>query len=701
MQWNVNTTAGIALTRFLFRGQTNNKASSKYYPVDTYGRLADRDSKFVSEEVIPYFAQLLDTYAEQRDAPNTLYAIRALGNLGHPDVVKAFEPYLNGEKHVSDFQRLAIVLALDKYIINYNKEGHVMTYKLYQNKGETTEIRSAAVFQLVRASPIPSVLQRLAEETNNEENNDVRAAVRSALESAARLTNPENAELARNAQSAMNSLKPEKQGVQYSRTHLRDYTISQIDAAYEQQSSYIVNGDSFIPSGVFVNTLGRLGGFAQRAEYQAIVSSVEELINAFNDNNASTLKSGRRPNNQNGYDYDYNNEDSTHEQQQQQQGQSVWSAEKIISLLNMKPNQAKQQLEGQILLDILGSERFFAFDKQSLEQNPHHMKKIINTLRNGANVNYLKFYNQEDATISFPLEAGIPFTFTSRTPTLVQVNGQIRVRSTPEIVDSADNQMRVPETVNVTAEFDAVYAINSEVTVSFINPSTGQRYAAGYDKKVQVHVPIRISSDIDLRNREIKTEVKPLNAEKSTKVLQMGSWPYTTRDNIFELRPLPASEHTKEIHSQPDREWTTTVGQKETGYAFVVKGSQEKNSNQVYNMFNQLLKHDLTSFFMFGQQNTSPQHYSVDVVLDAHRSTTKSTKFTVKYDSESTNGQNQYANHQKPAHPRARGQSAYGSDNLAMPVTTESNSQPRREQFLRNAAEGILLLLNIFSIHFL
>ncbi|XP_055312945.1 vitellogenin-A1-like [Sitodiplosis mosellana] len=682
-QWNVNTTAGIAFTRFMFRGQTNNKASSKYYPVNTYGRLADRDSKFVSEKVIPYFAQLLDSYVKEQDAANTLYAIRALGNLGHSDVANVFEPYLTGEERVSDFQRLAIVLAMDKYMVNNYKEGQVITYKLYQNKGETNEVRSAAVFQLIRANPTASVLQRLAEETNTEESNDVRAAVRSALESAARLTNPKNIELARNAKAALNLLKPEKQGVQYSRTYLRDYTISQIDAAYEQQSSYFVNGDSFIPSGVYVNTVAHLGAFARRAEYQAIVSSVEELINAFNDNINSSKSSGRQ-NNQNGNNYGYYNynEDST-------QQQSVWSAKKIMSLLNMKPNQAKQQLEGQIFFDILGSKRFFAFDKQSFAQNPHQIMKIVNELRNGADVKYTKFYNQDDVTISFPLETGIPFTFTFRTPMLVQVNGQIRVRSNPDMVDNAENQIRMPETVNVTGEIDAVYAVNSEVILSFINPSTSQRYTAGYDKKVQVHVPIRISSDIDLLNHEIKTEFKPLNAEKSTKVLQMGSWPFTARDNIFDFRPLPESQHTKEIHSRPIRESNNELGENETGYVFVMKGTQERDSNQIANVFKQLRNHGLTSFFMFGQQYMSPQHYSLNVMLDAKRSTTKATKFTFKYDSESVNGQNQYTYQQKSTHPRARGQSADGSEHLAIPVATESNSQPRREQFMRNAAEGI------------
>lgn len=684
-QSNVNTTAGIAFTRFIHQAQVNNKTSAKYYPVETYGRMSNRNSKFVPEKVIPYFAELLEAAERRNDVSSSLYAIRALGNIGHHEVPSVFEPYLMGKKSASDFKRLAMVLALDKYVANYPHSAPIALYNTYLNKGETSEIRAAALFQLIRNRPIPLVLQRMAEQTNTEENKDIKAAVRSALESIARMNNPENADFAKSARSALNLLKPEKEGIQYSRTHLRDYAIREMDASYHQQSSYIVNKDSFIPNGIFAESVGDLGGFKRKAEFQAIVSSIEELMNAFNDNVKSWKSSNRRSNDNGNDDNDENNTDEMNRNSNQRQ--SKWSAEKIIKLLNMKPNKAKQ-MEGQMWFNIMNTERFFTFDKQTLEQMPENAKKLVNELRNGVDLKYTKFFNHEDLTMSFPLETGLPFTFTYRTPSLIQVNGKVQARTTPDIVDDSQDALRMPESLNLTAEIDAVYSVLSEVTVSFINPSTRQRYSAGYDKKVQVNIPVRIQSDIDVQNREIQTEVKPLNMEKSTKVLQTGSWPFTTRDDFLKLRPLSESEHTKEIHTNAERETRFNFGEKTTGFEFNVEGTHEKDSNQITNAYKAFMKHDMTSFLMFGQQNTSPQHYSLNVILDPRRSSSKSAKITVKYDNnddESTNEQGKT----NWNHPRSRGQSADGSENLAIPDSTEPNSAQRRQQFLRNAAEGM------------
>lgn len=626
---------------------------------------------------------MLEVAVNERNVPKTLYAIRALGNLGHAQIPKVFEQYLNGKMAMSDFQRLAMVLAFDKYIINYPQLAHAILFKMYQNKGETHEIRSAAVFQLMRSNPPAALIQRLAEETNTEESNDVRAAVRSAIESAARLTSAENVQIAQNAKSALDLLRPEIQGVQYSRTHLRDYMVKQMEAGYEQQTSYVVNKDSFIPSGINVLTTGNIGGFKRRVEYQAFVSSIEELMNALNDE----VKLSKSNKQRNANDNDNQNDYDESEAYEQGQETSNWSAEKILNMLKLKPNK-KQQLEGQIWLNILNTERFLAFNKQTFEQLPRKVKKIVDELRNGYDVKYTKMYNQDDVTISFPVETGIPFTFTYRTPTLVQVNGRVNAHSEPEIIDNAQNKIRIPETVNVKAEIEAVYSVLNEMSLSFINPSTRQRYSAGYDKKVQVIVPFHANSNINIRNREITTELKPLNQEKSTKMLQMGSWPFTARDDAFNLRPMPESTHVKEIRETATVESKFRFGEKETGFAFVIMGTQAKYSNQLTNAFVQLRKHDLTSFYLFGQENISPEYYSLNIMLDGQRSTSKSAKFTAKYSSEYTNGSSKPHSEER-MHPRARGQSADGSENLAIPTSTTPNSQERREQFMRNSAEGM------------
>lgn len=705
----MNTTAGIAFTNYLFRAQVNKKSVRNFYPVESYERLTEYDSKFVSQEVIPYYSELLEQAVNNRDAPSTLYAIRALGNLAHKNIPKVFEQYLNGKTYVTDFQRLTMVLALDKYADFHPESAQSILYQLYQNKGETSEIRSAALFQWMRTNPSASLLQRVAEETNTEENRDVRSAARSAIESAARLNNPEQMQLARNAQSALNSLKPEQLGMQYSRTHLHDYVLREMEASYQKQCSYIMEKSSIIPSGFLSKTFGQIGGFEIMSEYQAIVSSVKQLV----DSLYSTFKSAEtNQNKQSNEDEAIFAENSANEWDESTADKLT--ADKIIKMLNIKAGQNKP-LEGQISLDALYAQRFMPFDERTLKQLAQKLKNGANELRHGQNFNYTKMFNEADVEISFPLESGLPFKFIYRQSTLVQLDGRVRVETTPKMNYNENEQengnenennnkgIRVPDEVNVDAEFQAVYSTVQQNTMSFINPVTRQQYTGGYDKNYQFYVPLRVASRIDTRTQEMKTDISPLNENKQYKLLQIGSWPFTTRADLFDLSPATLSKHTKDINQRPLRETKQSFGEKETGLAFHVHGTYEKDMSQIWIIFNHLRKQDLTTFFMFGQQGTSPQHYSFNVILDGEKSSSKMAQFTMVYKNAKTNNaenwqteQNERNGHQQQkreqqynSHPRARGHLPNGDENLAIPEHVEPNSQSRREQLMRNAAEGM------------
>lgn len=674
-QTNVKTTIGLALARFLNQAKVDKDSAKNYYPT-VYGRWWDRDSDFVSSKVLPYYAAELKKAIKDKDAPKALYAIRAIGNLGHSQAAEVFEPYMSGKERATDFQRLAIVLALDKYADNHPKTAQTVLYKIYQNKGETNEVRAAAVFQLMRVNPKSALLQSMAESTNTEDNEHVKAAVRSALESAARMETPEKVELAENAKSALRLLSSDKQAIQYSRTQLRDYALREMDVSYDQQLSYLVNRDSFLPSALLAETTSSIGGFKRKSEIQAVVSSIEELVNSMDEEKKSSKKSNRNDNDDDDDDKDASS--SKHES-------FKWSAKKIAKLLNMKPTEAKE-LEGQLMVNIMNSERFLAFDRETLKEMPESVKKLGEQLRSGYDVEFKKFYNQDELTMSFPLESGIPFTFTARTSALVQLQGNVRARTLPNH-DNSQKKSHDSNTVNMTADIESVYAGLTEVTVSFTNPHTQQRYTAGYDKKFQLNLPMRISSDIDMRSREIKTEFKPLYEDKEVKLLQMGSYPFTSRDDAFNLRPLHESKHTKDAHKRPLRETNYSVGEKHTGFDIVIRGTQEKGSNQLDKVFRKLSEHDFTSSMVFGQQATDPEHYSLSVSLDGKRSTSKSVKFTLKYDSDADIDNNKKSD--EKTHPRSRGQSVNGKDNMAVPDSTKPNSKERREQLMRNAAEGM------------
>lgn len=682
----MNTTAGIAFASYLFRAQAHKKVTNNYYPVESYAQLADHDSKFVNQEVVPYYSEILEQAVNNKDAPTILYAVRALGNLANENTPKVFEQYLNGKTQVTDFQRFTMVLALDKYAAAHPTSARVILYQLYQNKGETSEVRSAALFQFMRTNPSASYLQRIAEETNTEENRDVRSAARSAIESAARLQNPQQSELARNARAALNSLKPEQLGVQYSRTYLHDYVVREMDASYQKQCSYIMEKSSFMPSAILTETIGDIGGFKQHSLFQAIVSSVSQLV----DSLQSTWKLAKsNENSQSNADEDIIADNSNDEY-------SPLTADKIIKLLKGKPGQNKP-LEGQLLFEAVYGNRYIAFDEHTLKQWAQKLRKEANQVRNGRNVNYAKIFNENDVKIAFPLESGLPFEYTDRQSTLVQVDGHVRVEYKPNSNDNNNddiseynnnNGIRVPDEIKVNAELKAVYSTVKQSSMSFINPNNRQRYTSGNDKNSQIYVPMRVSSYINTRTQEVKTDIKPLNENKQYKLLQMGSWPFTTRSKLFDLRPPTLSEHAKDINQRPVRQTKYAFGKKETGLALAIQGTHENDLSQIMSILSQLRKRDLTSLLMFGQDvMTSPQHYSLNVILDAEKSSTKMVQFTLAY-KHGQKQQQQQNEQQYNKHPRARGQSQKENENLAIPDNVDPNSQSRREQLMRNAADG-------------
>lgn len=256
----------MALTNFLNRAQVNNQSAYNYYPVHSFGRLSDRNNKIVRDDVIPYFARQLKQAVKDQHNDKIQTYIRALGNLGHPEILSVFEPYLEGQVLITDFQRLAMVVALDKLTQNYPRLARSVLHKIYENVGEVHQIRVAAVFQLMRTSPPTALLQRMAQFTHEDPSEQVQAAVESAIRSAAKLTHPDQQELAANAQAAKSFLNEQRKGAQFSRSYLRDYADEYLNMGYYQQINYIGSKDEVLPQALFFATQRNIGGLKKNSE---------------------------------------------------------------------------------------------------------------------------------------------------------------------------------------------------------------------------------------------------------------------------------------------------------------------------------------------------------------------------------------------------------------------------------------------------
>lgn len=185
----------MTMTELLEKAVVNHQYSRNYYPKQTFGRLATKGMELITKEVLPYLQHQLERAVSDRDNYKIQVYIRAIGNLGHVKILSVFEPYLEGKQQITNFERMSMIVAMNKLAINYPKDAQAVLYKIYQNVAEAHEVRCAAVLQLMRTKPDAALLQRMAEFTNVDTNNQVKAAVKTAIQSAAQLQNPENIEL--------------------------------------------------------------------------------------------------------------------------------------------------------------------------------------------------------------------------------------------------------------------------------------------------------------------------------------------------------------------------------------------------------------------------------------------------------------------------------------------------------------------------
>lgn len=184
----LNTTAIFSFAKLVRMSQVDRNTIHNHYPVHTFGRPTPKENRVVAEQYIPYFGQQLEQAIQEQDSQKIQVYIRALGSMAHPKIVRVFEPYLEGKRPMTTYQRTLVVVSLLKLTKTHPRLARSVLYKTYANVGEAYQVRVAAVYNLMRTNPPASMLQRMAQFTHEDPSYQVTAAVKSAIKSAAYLT---------------------------------------------------------------------------------------------------------------------------------------------------------------------------------------------------------------------------------------------------------------------------------------------------------------------------------------------------------------------------------------------------------------------------------------------------------------------------------------------------------------------------------
>uniref|UniRef100_A0A1B0CWY3 Putative vitellogenin-a1 n=1 Tax=Lutzomyia longipalpis TaxID=7200 RepID=A0A1B0CWY3_LUTLO len=700
----LNVTALFALTKIVEQAVVNNQTSYEYYPVNVYGRLADKRSPIV-HDIAQWLGIQLKYAIVHEDSHQVLTYIRCLGNLGHPDILSVFEPYLEGERPCTDFQRTAIVVAFDRLTQNYPRLAGSVLYKLYQNIGEAHEVRCAAVMQLMRTEPPVHILQAMAEFTHHDPSREVRACVKAAIESAAELEHAHYQEFAAAARAAEPMLTEEEFGASYSAVYLKDAILEKFNLAALAQFTTLGSSDSIYPSGIHAFVEKSFRGYRRETLVYAMASSVERLFDLFDD------QFEEKEYNTDKYPKDH---DKAHYRAQKASAKSKknsyaasggnpkstgfadWTFDKVADMLNIQPDQA-QPVEAQFLFNLLGSERFYAFGNATIEQHlPEFIREFAGVAKQGYNFHYSKIYNQDQLTIAFPMESGLIFYHHYYVPTYFSVTGDIKAKCQPDVSKAGprDEDMfapiPVPETINATAQLHLVYSVNMQSQTGFFTPQDQQRYIAGHSRKMHMNLPLAINLEIDLENNHLATTFRPLFPHKAINIAHYSSWPYTARKDIMDLRPVAEAKDIKPLHVRPTVALNTVFGDKATGVAFRVYGDHQIRTPVHQTLWRHILEHrdNFEEFVAFPWAVHFAPHCNLNVAFDAEKSTASAVTFYAnwakQYDAEFGPGGQQ---HSQAAQVRASPRSGY--DNMAIPVSLNPDSNRREEQYLQAVGAGI------------
>lgn len=326
----VNATAPIAFAELVRQAQ--DKKQKNFYPINFLKHISVKDQKVV-DTYIPYMADQLKKAVKDGDNVRIQTYIRAIGRFGHPEIVSVFKPYLRNKYSLSPFQRLYMVLSMDKLAETDQELARSVFYKIYANKHEAHEVRCSAVFLISKTNPPVNMLQRMAEFAKDD-HYQVSASVKSLLENSATLKRPIWQKLARDANIAKKILPT----TNYRYDASRLFSVSKYDP--EEDNSYMAyirtigSDDAIVPKAVDASVYSVFHGFIMpRPKIGYAVSSIKKIMDRF-----TSIKK--------------------HDQK------SI--VEEIARSIKIIPENA-EQIEGNIHADTLYGTHFYPFDEYTVD----------------------------------------------------------------------------------------------------------------------------------------------------------------------------------------------------------------------------------------------------------------------------------------------------------------------------------------------
>nr|AVH84908.1 vitellogenin [Harmonia axyridis] len=549
---SLNETVLFTFSELAHNVYVDRNFSHREYPTHAFGKFYTTAGRtFIKEEVIPYITKQMKEAISNGDSRKINTYIRALGQIGDRQILYAFEPYLEGKIPCSQFQRLLMVLSLrDVARVHPEAVGPIL-YRIYQNIGETTELRVASVYILMHTSPSAEMLQRIAKYTQIETDHRVSAAVKSAIKSVASLEGSQFAPLRSAAESASHYLTEKDYGIQDSQDLFKSYAYHNWGSYYKHVLQTIVSEQSGIPSSFYASFQGDGQGMKYKSfTFESVFSDIRNLAQVFQ-------KKTRW----------YKEEQNKHQSSQQSE-QSTWSSPNIARMLNLQTEEL-EQLEGIIALHLGELKKHFIFDNHTIESLPETIEQILSNYENGKKIEYTKLFNNRNGVIAYPTVTGLPFFIKYEVPVLVHIEGSVKAKSQPRF--ASNGEFILPEKIELGGELKIAVSAKQQLKYGFVAPFSHHEYYAGRDDDVQVYLPVKSEIVVDIKKNKFHFEIEPLETERKIKIFQVTSAPYTSKQDILELDATAEKKNVHIIRKSNPQQWEQVIGDRSIGMAFRVK----------------------------------------------------------------------------------------------------------------------------------
>ncbi|XP_076766164.1 vitellogenin [Xylocopa sonorina] len=626
----VEPSAMFAFGELVRMSHVHGRSIHNRYPVHTFGRMISKHDQTVQNEYIPYLARELKKAVESGNSRKTQTYIMALGQIAHPKILSVLEPYLEGQRKVTTFQRTLIIAAMGPLGETNPKLLRSVLYKVYLNTMESHEVRCAAIFLLLKTDPPLSMLQRMAEFTRYDTDKQVNSAVKSTLTSMAEITTPQWEERAKKAHSVLKLLTPDEYSYDLSHGFVADTIQENQNTISLMILDYIGSHESVIPRALYLGLFNSHGGYHMPpTELYVLLSSFNALL-----------------------DLGFSKKDV--------ENAVKMATEKLAEELNIVPDEPTP-LEGLLMWNSKYTTRLLPFDSESVRGTFSWIaQKLAEEKQEGyVNMNKLFCY---DVTLAFPTETGLPFVYTLRVPILYKFSGTSRVHMNQYGLNGLDAK----------SEFRLVYSQKIQGRIGFVTPFDHQHFVSGVDVNFQTYLPMKVAMDVNILKDNVQLKIWPLKGEETARLMHYSVLPYTSKYDILSLRPVMTDKNTHVI--KPEEIETQTYPEIIDAHV-KVKIEANKLDEDFWNMDIDNIAARIASPWTTDED----KYCKVDVHANLNNDKKEPWIFTLAYDTLDAET--------KPETTQEWTRQAKAME----PTNKEANSADRRKQFMKEVARGIKL----------